>query len=318
MEESRALAKHTAERVEAVDQQLATVNDLAEQTSSHVGEIARALADESGSVATLATATQSVVQSITELRAEVHAISNEAFAVGNVVDEGFHQLSRVDIDSPFHRRLALCRELSTRSGDILTRAVASGRCTLDQALALEYREIVGAEVRGLARLFDVSKVPESGFTPPKYHTAYDKIVDVDMQRVCDDVLARDEKLLFALPIDLNSYGPIHNRRFMKDWTGDPAKDLGGNRIKRFFTDNRVLVRGARVGLGNAALGLPDRVTRAEFQRVAPLAATPAQREEFMVQTYVRDTGALVTVVTAPIFVQGHRWGAGLIGWTEES
>ena len=38
----------------------------------------------------------------------------------------------------------------------------------------------------------------------------------------------------------------------------PEKDLVGNRIKRFFTDQRVLVRDARVGLPKAAAALPDR------------------------------------------------------------
>jgi methyl-accepting chemotaxis protein len=33
-----------------------------------------------------------------------------------------------------------------------------------------------------------------------------------------------------------------------------------------------------------------------------------------VQTYARDTGAIVTALTAPVFVKGERWGAVLLGW----
>ena len=32
------------------------------------------------------------------------------------------------------------------------------------------------------------------------------------------------------------------------------------------------------------------------------------------QTYARDTGALVTALTAPIYVKGERWGAVQMGW----
>jgi methyl-accepting chemotaxis protein len=105
---------------------------------------------------------------------------------------------------------------------------------------------------------------------------------------------------------------------MKDWTGEPDKDLAGNRVKRFFTDNSVLVRGARVGLGAAAIGLPHRASRADFERTGcDLTDSRQQSQAFMVQTYARDTGAFVTVVTVPIFARGRRWGAGLVGWSED-
>jgi methyl-accepting chemotaxis protein len=133
-------------------------------------------------------------------------------------------------------------------------------------------------------------------------------------RVMDDVKARERELRFALVIDLNSYGPIHNRDFCKDWTGDPAKDLTGNRIKRFFTDQRVLVRGARVGLPQAA-SLPDQARREDFVAAGcDLHANDEARRDFLVQTYARDNGEIITALTAPIFVKGERWGAVLLGW----
>jgi methyl-accepting chemotaxis protein len=115
-------------------------------------------------------------------------------------------------------------------------------------------------------------------------------------------------------IDLNSYGPIHNSDFCKDWTGVRDKDLVGNRIKRFFTDQRVLVRGARVGLPQAK-DLPDRARRQDFVAAGcDLHASDDARRQFLVQTYARDTGAIITALTAPIFVKGERWGAVLLGW----
>ena len=40
-------------------------------------------------------------------------------------------------------------------------------------------------------------------------------------------------------------------------------------------------------------------------------------QQFLVQTYARDTGAIVTLLTAPIFVKGRRWGAVLLGWNSD-
>ncbi|HET6263738.1 MAG TPA: hypothetical protein VFD95_02695, partial [Usitatibacter sp.] len=137
------------------------------------------------------------------------------------------------------------------------------------------------------------------------------------QKAMDEIKAREPALLFALVIDLNSYGPIHNREYCKDWTGVHSQDLVGNRIKRFFTDQRVLVRGARVGLQQAAT-LPDRASRDDFARAGcDLGETREAAAQFLVQTYARDTGAIVTVLTAPIFVKERRWGAVLLGWNAD-
>jgi methyl-accepting chemotaxis protein len=181
-------------------------------------------------------------------------------------------------------------------------------------LAFDYREIRGEEIGSLAHLFDVSRVPREGFDPPKYHTRYDAAVDAPLMEAMDAIRERERALIFALVIDLNSYGPIHNREYCKDWTGIREKDLVGNRIKRFFTDQRVLVRGARVGLDHADR-LPERATREGFAAAGcNLRERPGDRDRFLVQTYARDTGAIVTVLTVPIFVDGHRWGAALLGW----
>jgi hypothetical protein len=127
---------------------------------------------------------------------------------------------------------------------------------------------------------------------------------VDLQRAMDEIKAREPALIFALVIDLNSYGPIHNREFCKDWTGVREKDLAGNRIKRFFTDQRVLVRGARVGLPQAQ-SLPDRARRQDFIAAGcDLKASDEGRGQFLVQTYARDTGRISTAHQAPIKREG--------------
>ena len=160
-------------------------------------------------------------------------------------------------------------------------------------------------------------VPPEGFTPPKYRTAYDALVDLTLQEAFDKVLEQEPRLTFALILDLNSYAPSHNKIFTKDWTGQPDQDLAGNRAKRFFTDNQVLVRGARHGLGETAEGLPDRVGRGDFLGVADLAEKASGHVEFLVQTYARDTGAIITVLTVPIYVCGQRYGASLLGWSAD-
>jgi methyl-accepting chemotaxis protein len=259
-----------------------------------------------------------VTEACQAIERDAEAMTAATFALSEMTEDTFQHFVHVDTGTVFHRTLELARELQRRSARIFEQAVDSGQCSLEDVLAFDYTEIRGAAIRSLSPLFDVSRVPQEGFQPPKYRTRYDAVVDVALQAAMDEIKAREPALIFALLIDLNSYGPIHNREYCKDWTGVPDKDLVGNRIKRFFTDQRVLVRGARVGLGQAGSALANRVQRQEFERAGcPLRETPAAKDDFLVQTYARDTGAIVTVLTAPVFVKGQRWGAVLLGWNAD-
>ena len=83
----------------------------------------------------------------------------------------------------------------------------------------------------------------------------------------------------------------------------------------FFTDQRLLVSGARVGLPTAAAALHERAQRQNLvQAGCDLDEARGTRHGRLVQTYARDTGAIVTVLTVPLFVKQCRWGVVLLGW----
>jgi len=317
MARSLALAEQAMAQAVLVGEQLGQVLELANGTSVHTKAIAQSSAAESVLVDRLSAGAVTSIQALETLGRETGLIADESFAMAAIAEDGHAHLGPFDTGSMFHRALGLGRELAARSAGILESLVQGRQCRLEDVLALSYEEIRGGGIQRLARLFDVSRVPAAGFTPPKFSTPYDALADEALQPVFDEILARDAKLIFALILDLNSYGPTHNRIYMKDWTGDPARDLAGNRIKRFFTDARVLVRGARTGLGAAAEALHERATSADFMRAGcSLEETPAMRDTFLVQTYARDTGALVTALSVPLHVCGKRYGAALLGWTE--
>ena len=148
-------------------------------------------------------AAQHSATAIDELRDDIEGISREAIEISILAEGGLHYLSHVPTDSFFHRTLANARELARRSEAILSRAVTEGRCRLEAMLALDYTEIRGDAIRDLGRLFDVSRVPPSGFTPPKFHTAYDALVDEALIRVSDEIKARERNYSYSLSVDLN-------------------------------------------------------------------------------------------------------------------
>ncbi len=317
MDRSLALASETRSQVEGVEHQFSAIAALADSTAGHVSSIARSTAEEQVAARELVEASGHLLTSTGTLKSEAEAVAQDAFGLSSLTEIGHRHLAAYDTGSLFHRALALSRDLTTTAAHLLESPVNEGRLQPEQVLALDYEEIRGKDIQNLSRFFNVLRVPTEGFAPPKYRTAYDAWVEAPLQAAFDRILEQEDRLTFALIIDLNSYAPSHNKRFAQDWTGQPDRDLAGNRVKRFFTDNRVLVRGARHGLGEAAEGLPDRSSREAFRRVADLSAHGGKSDDFLVQTYARDTGAIITVLTVPLYVCGERYGASLLGWSSD-
>ncbi len=226
--------------------------------------------------------------------------------------------SRVDSAGASIQRLyGICCDLACQLRGVLEHVIGEHKVSLDELLALEYTELRGPLIHQLDRLFNVGMACDEGFSPPKFRTAYDSLVDEQMMERMDRVLAAEPRLTFALPFDLNVYAPAHNRVFSSDWTGDPAADLERNRTKRFFLDSAVLTRAARLGLGIQPP--PRRLSRLEIAATGARLHEPSSGDspQFLVATYVRDTGAVLRTLSVPLYVQGERYGAVAIGWDPE-
>ena len=209
-----------------------------------------------------------------------------------------------------------CELLADELRAILESAIDERRVTLSQVLELRYEEAQGAADPAVRRLFDVSRADPAGFSPPKYHTAYDALVDRAMMERMDAVLAAEPGLTFALPFDLNAFAPAHNSAFSKAITGDPAQDLAGNRTKRFFLDSPALVRASRMELG---VELPqEMLTRRQIASARACLTEPGDgARPFLLKTYARDTGAVLSTLSVPLYVKGQRYGCVCLGWDPE-
>ena len=66
--------------------------------------------------------------------------------------------------------------------------------------------------------------------------------------------------------------------------------------------------------------LPHRVLSRAEMRAAGCELTEPEGGEHrrLVQTYARDTGAIFTVLSVPVYVHGERWGAAVIGWDPDT
>ncbi|HUB76541.1 MAG TPA: methyl-accepting chemotaxis protein, partial [Solirubrobacteraceae bacterium] len=294
-------------------EQIGTLIESSGGRATRIAELAeRQLAD--------ATAVNDAISAITTSSARIeeqaHTVAGHQVGLSYGTEEASQVIARFRTPGTVSAYYDSCRELAQELREVFEDAVASGAVTLEEVLAQEYEQIVGSAIHSLARLFDVSRVPPEGVDPPKYHTAYDAAVDVQLTERLDTVLARNPALTIAGLADLNCYAPANNSVFTRDWTGDHDADLVGNRTKRFLIDSNAIQRSSRMNLG---VEFPPRpFSRREMQVAgARLGEPPIGEEGFLLQTYPRDTGDILTTLSVPLYVCGQRYGTVTIGWNPE-
>ena len=295
---------------------LERIGMLVATSTESAGEIAELAGEQLAQTEQVAANLQEITAATAEIGSRSGAVSRDQLALSASTERASVTVARFRTDSTLDRLHRTGRDLAHELREILEAVVDSRRIRVDQVLALEYQELRGSLVGRLQRLFDVSRVAPEGFGPPKFQTAYDSLVDVQMMERMDAALAAEPCLTFALPFDLNVYAPAHNSVFSCDCTGDREHDLATNRTKRFFLDSVALTRAARMELG---VDLPPRkLSRSEFERAGARLAEPADGASgFLIQTYARDTGAVLSTLSVPLFVKGQRFGVVTLGWDPE-
>jgi methyl-accepting chemotaxis protein len=275
------------------------------------------LADEQrADVEAIDTSLQAITGGSAEIEQHAASVARAQLDLTSSAERASVVLGRFDTGGAISRLRERCEGLAGELEAILGDAIDQRRVTLSQVLDPRYEEARGTLIARFGRLFDVSLADPDGFSPPKYHTAYDAAVDRAMMERMDAVLAAEPGLTFALPFDLNVYAAAHNSVFSKDITGDPAKDLAGNRTKRFFLDSPALTRAARMELG---VKLPVEIlTRNQMAAAGATLTEPTESSRpFLLQTYARDTGAVLTTLSVPLYVKGQRYGCVCLGWDPE-
>ncbi len=132
-------------------------------------------------------------------------------------------------------------------------------------------------------IFDRRYQPIPGTDPVKYKTDYDDTFEKELQPWYDKMVADLKGTIYCLCVDVNGYAGTHNSRFSQPLSGDYDTDLINSRDKRIFDD--------------------------------PTGKRSAQNTNpFLLQTYARDTGEVLSDLSLPIFVKERHWGAVRLGF----
>ncbi len=130
-------------------------------------------------------------------------------------------------------------------------------------------------------VFDQSYKPIPGTNPQKYRTVYDEGFERVGLPILQSYLKELTGGVYCIAVDSKGYSPAHN--VCAEPTGIYEQDLPNSRHKRMFFTTQMEVRSA------------------------------TNREPMLMQSYLRDTGEILSDLSLPIFIDGKHWGVARIG-----
>ncbi|HUW38172.1 MAG TPA: methyl-accepting chemotaxis protein [Rhodocyclaceae bacterium] len=213
------------------------------------------------------------IQRIHEANAHAHAQASGIHQFSESVSEQMRDSDRLAHE--LHEVIESIHEMSSRfviGGSALDRV-------LDQMAF--YRNKIQAHLeqaadRG-ANVFDENYQPVPNTQPPKFKTSYDAGVEAGLQSIYDEALEQIAGTVACMACDLNGYLPAHNKKFSLPPGDDLKYNIVHSRSKRILDDE-----GTKLALK----------TRAGHR----------------LQTFIRDTGDVLSELVVPLSVKGKQWG----------
>ena len=298
-DEVRTLAAKTAEATNQIGDMLKQIGDETSETTAVMSEIVL----KTDSVVTTMTDLSQSFEQIDQLMSESSGASDQISHALQEQDQAAAEISSsvinlhdflVDKGKETQQASIQASSLSTSTESIFVQLSIFDSETLitsmcDQAqLAADkvgqlFEKSVIDRIITMQQLFDFNYLPMGNTVPAKFSTSFDSFTDKFLPKIQEPLLQEFDDLIYAGAVDINGYFPTHNKCFSKPLTGNPTLDVVNNRTKRMFNDS--------TGIRCAQ-----------------------HTDEFLLQTYKRDTGEIMHDVSAPIFIQGKHWGGFRIGF----
>jgi methyl-accepting chemotaxis protein len=314
-EETKVLLARCSEQ----DAGMQHMRDIAEEARRYVAEARTAVNESTTRGLSLRETATKVVSSLVRVMRDIAAAraarrsgaqpETEAArrALSRFGDEALHVTQRRRLNQPEEELRRVGFETAARMETILTAAVADGRIRLDAMLSGTYDEIRGSLADRLASLFPIGEVPRDGFAVPKYTTDWDYFVDRDLVKPLDRAMERIPELRSGSFSDLNGLLVATPTRSLTSRDAQGRIAWSQMFVKRILSDPTYLLS-TRSGMGGALESLPQRASRADFERAGCDLRQPADLPwKIEAQIFV-GTETAMRQVCVPVYCQGTRVG----------
>lgn len=275
--------------IDAMLEEVSSTHEQTTQISHSARETQKVVARASGHFESMIGDFESTNDKLADIAAHIQQFADTNTGINERVTQ-IHADSQL-IDQRMQQSATATRDLSgvaEKVQTLLGRFVL-GHGKLDAAItrAGQCRDTLQVRLEALQReglnLFDQSYQLVPGTDPKQYMTSYTERFAQVCQEECDKLTRNTPGGKVSFMVDTKGYCPVNNSWVSKQPTGDRAVDLPVCRNKRIFND---------------PIGLR--------------AAGNVQR--FLLQTYLRDTGEIMTEIDVPLFFGGRHWGNLRVGF----
>lgn len=287
--ESMAASAEITDVISSIQEHARSSIDTIVELSSNSSAVATTAKEVGAQLTTILKDAVATEEQVSSIATDARRTQSTAEEIAALATEGRDRMGL------FQKELTHAAKLSEKPGEQAFRVMVTQGMNCDHTRIFKSARAVADKIGGLFEkaiaagtisredLFSDQYKPIAKSNPQKYTSRFDAFTDRVLPALQEEFLRRNPKASYAIATDLRGYVPTHNDRFCQPLTGDPERDLVGNRTKRIFNDKT----GARCG---------------------------AHTEVVLVQTYKRDTGEVMHDLSVPIYVNNRHWGGFRVGY----
>jgi methyl-accepting chemotaxis protein len=264
------LVANTAVETGEISEGTAAAREVVERSSQHFRIMIEDFERTTGSLHEMVSTLDTLADSNRQINGHVSEIHRFGQDVKARLDRTEHDAGELSTDTEQVQELVSRFIVGEGPFDQMVNRVREARDALQ--LLLTQSQASGININ------DQNYRPIPGTRPQKYHTSYDEQLTPRLQPIFDRCAVEAGACRFCVMTDVNGYAPTHMSSASQALTGDAELDVANSRDKRMFNDP--------AGLKSARNTRP-----------------------FLLHTYCRDTGEVMSEIALPVMVNGKHWGA---------
>ena len=299
-DEVRSLSHKVSQATGEISKNINEMSELVESTREGTKEIQSYTGKAKGVIQASSSQLDKMVQDFEQTNEQLISISSAIEQVSVTNKESHHHVSEIaQLSKTISMQMESSQthsenlEMATEKTQELLSSFVVGFGLLEDFIVTgrEWRQQANDAIEQLAKsganIFDTNYQPVPDTNPQKYTVSYMQPFERALQPLADSFIRERKEFIYAIVIDRNGYMPTHHSHVSKPMTGNFEADLANSRHQKIYKN-----------------------TRSEVRRVA-------NTEPCLLQTYIRDTGEIISELSQPIFVNGKHWGAFLMGFKAE-
>lgn len=273
------LVQNTYQKTEGIQGNISDTRKIIHDAADHFQKIVDDFDRNSGQLMKIASATEELSATNMEIHSKINNVQQTSQAVSSQMMAADSATS--GLSQTTEKMQDLVSRFITGNGNFERVVNKLQACRDDIQAKMQAMSDQGIDV------LDRNYRPIENTNPQKYTTAYDAAFDQAFQHLFDHNRDAIDGVIYCLLTDMNGYVPTHHGNVSQALTGDYDYDVVNSRQKRLYANNEVEKRRA------------------------------TNQDPFLLQTYIRDTGEILSDIALPIFVNGQFWGNHIAGFDPE-